>query len=471
MSENENVEKLTPIESKQLHKGIEKAEQNMTKKIIEKREVTDIMKIVENFIRDKKLICYGGTAINNILPKNLQFYTNDFYIPDYDFFSTKPIQDTRTLANKFYKSGFSDVQATAGVHKGTFKIFVNFVPVADITYLHKDIFNNLKKHTKVLNKIHYAPPNYLRMSMYSELSQPENDVSRWEKVLGRLNLLNKQYPILKKDCNLIDFQTNFEDDKKNRFNIIKNLLIDEDVVFFGGYAFNLLSANMPKTKRQFMKNPYFDVLSENPKTCVNKIKDKLKSFGEKNVVIIKIKGIDDILPNHYEISVNNITMCYIYKPINCYSYNTIKLNNKVVKIATVDTILSFYLLFSYMNKPYYNENRLLCMAHYLFKLQMKNKSTQRGLLKRFVTNCYGKQNTIHDIREFKSKNYDKLKQDKNNQEFLYNYFKYYPGRNKNIKKPKKPKKTKKNQKKPKNKFKKQNQTKENQTKKLMIKIR
>ena len=157
-------------------------------------------------------------------------------------------------------------------------------------------------------------------------------------------------------------------------------------------------------------------------------------------------------------------MCYIYKPINCYSYNTIKLNNKVIKIATVDTILSFYLLFSYMNKPYYNEDRLLCMAHYLFKLQMKNKSTQRGLLKRFVTNCYGKQKTIHDIREFKSKNYDKLKQDKNNQEFLYNYFKYYPGRNKNIKKPKK---TKKNQKK---KFKKMNQKKQKQTKKLKIKI-
>ena len=94
---------------------------------------------------------------------------------------------------------------------------------------------------------------------------------------------------------------------------------------------------------------------------------------------------------------------------------------------------------------------------------MKNKSTQRGLLKRFVTNCYGKQNTIHDIREFKSKNYDKLKQEKNNQEFLYNYFKYYPGRNKNIKKPKKTKKNKlKNKIIPKKKTKK--------TKKIMIKL-
>ncbi len=428
MSDIENIEKLSPIESKLLHKSVEKAEQKITKKIIKQRKITDIMKIVENFIRDKELICYGGTAINNILPKDLQFYTNDFYIPDYDFFSTKPIQDTKTLANKFYKAGFNDIEAKAGVHKGTFKIFVNFVPVADITYLHKDIFYNLKKQCKILNKIHYAPPNYLRMSMYSELSQPENDVSRWEKVLGRLNLLNKKYPIINKECNLMDFQNKFEDNKKNIFNMVKNLLIDEEVVFFGGYAFNLLSSNMPKTKRQFIKNPYFDVLSENPKATVNKIKDKLKSFGEKNISIIKIKGIEDILPIHYEISINNSSLCYIYKPSNCYSYNTIKLNNKSIKIATIDTILSFYLIFSYVNKPYYNRNRLLCMGHYLFKLQMKNKNKQSGLLKRFVTDCYGKQKTIHDIREDKSKHYNKFKKNKKSKEFIYNYFKYYPSK-------------------------------------------
>ena len=34
----------------------------------------NIFKIVEQFIIDKKLICYGGTALNNILPKDTQFY-------------------------------------------------------------------------------------------------------------------------------------------------------------------------------------------------------------------------------------------------------------------------------------------------------------------------------------------------------------------------------------------------------------
>ena len=32
------------------------------------------------------------------------------------------------------------------------------------------------------------PPNYLRMAMYLELSRPDGDVSRWEKVLKRLTL-------------------------------------------------------------------------------------------------------------------------------------------------------------------------------------------------------------------------------------------------------------------------------------------
>ena len=34
-----------------------------------------------------------------------------------------------------YKEGFKEVEAKAGVHPGTFKVFVNFIPVADITFL------------------------------------------------------------------------------------------------------------------------------------------------------------------------------------------------------------------------------------------------------------------------------------------------------------------------------------------------
>lgn len=36
--------------------------------------------------------------------------------------------------------------------------------------------------------------------MYLELSRPNGDITRWEKVLKRLNLLNKNYPLKAANC-------------------------------------------------------------------------------------------------------------------------------------------------------------------------------------------------------------------------------------------------------------------------------
>ena len=46
----------------------------------------------------------------------------------------------------------------------------------------------------------YCPPDFLRMSLYLELSRPKGDVSRWEKIFPRLRLLNKNYPMKRKKC-------------------------------------------------------------------------------------------------------------------------------------------------------------------------------------------------------------------------------------------------------------------------------
>jgi hypothetical protein len=37
-------------------------------------EIKKIMRIVKKFIQTNRVLCYGGTAINNILPKKEQFY-------------------------------------------------------------------------------------------------------------------------------------------------------------------------------------------------------------------------------------------------------------------------------------------------------------------------------------------------------------------------------------------------------------
>ena len=70
-----------------LRTAVDQAEEKQGKTIVNSPDVKKMISIVENFIRRKKLICYGGTAINAILPKQDQFYNKDTEIADYDFFS------------------------------------------------------------------------------------------------------------------------------------------------------------------------------------------------------------------------------------------------------------------------------------------------------------------------------------------------------------------------------------------------
>ena len=160
-----------------LRMSVDKAEEKLGRRLIQSEELKKIISIVENFIKKKNLICYGGTAINNILPQEDQFYNKDIEIPDYDFFTPHALEDAKELADTYYKEGFTDVEAKSGQHHGTYKVFVNYIPVADLTQLPKEIYNSIKKEAIRVAGILYAPPNFLRMSMYLELSRPDGDTS------------------------------------------------------------------------------------------------------------------------------------------------------------------------------------------------------------------------------------------------------------------------------------------------------
>ena len=79
------------------------------------------------------------------------------------------------------------MEAKSGMHTGTYKVFVNFIGVADITFIEPELFKSLMRESIERNGILYAPINFLRMSMYLELSRPDGDVSRWEKI-GRAHV-------------------------------------------------------------------------------------------------------------------------------------------------------------------------------------------------------------------------------------------------------------------------------------------
>ena len=420
-------------ELKILRSAIDNATFIIGKKLVQSDSIKNIIEILETFLRTRKVLCYGGTAINNILPEQYRFYNKNIEIPDYDFFSPYAMEYARDLANIYYKAGYEEVEAKSGVHSGTYKVFVNFVPIADITLLDNKLFQNISKKAIKINGINYCPPNFLRMAMYVELSRPMGDVSRWEKILKRIILLNKNYPLKGESCDKQDFQRKYEgkqEEQKSIYEITKNSFINQGLVFFGGYASTLYSKYMPYKERKQVSNfPDFDVLSENPESSATILKEQLVYEGFKNVKIFKKQPIGEYIDVHYEIIVNNDVIAFIYKPTACHSYNLITLNGQQIKVATIDTILSFYLIFIYANRPYYDENRLLCIAEYLFKVQLKNRLQQKGLLRRFSVLCYGKQKTLEDMREEKAKLYAQFKGNKDlRKSKLYNmnFFRYIP---------------------------------------------
>ena len=414
-----------------VHHAVDESEHIKGTNLVNNEEVVKMLKIVEKFIIQKKLVCYGGTAINNILPKYAQFYNRDLEIPDYDFFSPNALNDAIELADIYQAAGYTDVEAKSGVHYGTFKVFVNFIPIADITLLNKQIFDSIYKDSIKIAGIHYAPPNYLRMGMYLELSRPAGDVSRWEKVFKRLTLLNKFYPLTTtKDCNTVDFAKKIDvdsPDTERQHLIIRDALVDNGVIFFGGYSTHLYATYMNKNNEQLVKRiPDFDVIIDDPNKCALIIKERLLDEGFKNVKTVSHDAIGEIIPKHVELLVGKHSMAFLYEPIACHSYNKTVINNVSVNVATIETILAFYLSFMYADMPHYDKDRLLCIAEFLFDVQRKHKLAQQGILKRFSINCYGKQQTLDDIRSEKALKHKLLRNKKDTKEYKMWFLRYNP---------------------------------------------
>ena len=413
-----------------LRMQVDQAQQKIAKRVLNTEEIQTIFKIVEDFIKKKSLVCYGGIAINALLPDDNKIYDANIDLPDYDFFSPNALEDAKELSDIYYKHGYTEVEAKAGQHHGTFKVFVNFIGVADITSLPKELFKTVKANAVPVNGILYTDANFLRMGMYLELSRPAGDTDRWEKVMKRLTLINKYYPLKIDNCKTIEFQREMSD-KENADKIYENVkktLIDQGVVFFGGYAISEYSQYMPKNLRKKVEHiPDFDVIAHDPKVTAEIVKERLKDIGISNVKIIKREAIGEIIPLHYEVKVGPDTVVFLYQPVACHSYNVIMVNNTKIRIATIDTMLSFYLAFLYADKQYYNIERILCMSKFLFDVQQKNRLQQKGLLKRFSITCYGHQESKEDMRGSKTKKFQELKDKKGTKEYDEWFLSYRPG--------------------------------------------
>jgi hypothetical protein len=415
-----------------LRHAVDEAEKTNSSKLANSDSVRKMISILEEFLMKTKCICYGGTAINNILPQDAQFYDREIEVPDYDFYSPKAMEHAKELADIYAKEGFEEVEAKAGVHFGTYKVFVDFIPIADITFIHPVIFKSISREAISVAGIRYCPANFLRMNMFIELSRPMGDVSRWEKVLKRLTLLNTYYPLKTKNCNMVDFQRpmdSFVDKAEILYYTIRDTLAYNNVIFLGGFATRLYG-KYEKNRLEHVnlkKIPDFDVIVENPERVGTILIEQLHGIGFNKLKLIEHEEIGEIIPKSYEVRIQNETLAFLYEPIACHSYNIIQINNYKLRIATIDTMLAFYLAFYYSDEPYHEKERILCMCKFLFDIESKNRLAQKGLLKRFSITCEGKQATLESIRSEKVKKFEELRNKRGSNEYDLWFLKYSVG--------------------------------------------
>ena len=357
--------------------------------------------IVHQFLKDHPVMCYGGTAINNLLPSEDRFYDPETTVPDYDFYSKTPQEHAMILANKLSAAGVVNVEAKPGMHLGTFKVFADFEGVADITHLDADIFDRLWKENVVIGGIHYVTPNFLRMSMYLELSRPRGDVSRWKKVYERLGLLNKHYPMV---CPSQVPREETEVTKSNRKKV-ESLLKNHNVVLLGITASQIHEGKSPKWSSPVT------ILAE-PNTLEKLTEGKQTEQHEGS----------EILPAHTDIfDENGNVFVRIHETAACHSYHEMA---NGIKVASIPTMLQFVFAYMYSGVAEDEITHLMCVAQRLVDLANNKEKRRYALLT--PVDCLGTQETLIDMKKHKAELYEKLSKNRSSPEFLKYFFSYNP---------------------------------------------
>lgn len=410
----------------------------------------NIIKIVEKFIIDNQLICYGGTAINNILPKEVQFYDFDIDIPDYDFFSHDAMNHAKQLCDLFASHDKYYVESKSAFFYGTYKVFVNFIPIADITQIHSDFYNYLLKNAIYVNDIPYTNDNFLRMSLHQELSRPYGDVSRWEKIYKRMNILNKYYKLNFIPVKNKAFPINNNHKKSDVHDTTKKDIIDflvhHSCMFCNIDLVNCIYKKfVQKKQRTTLKCSSYNKVLYNGTIIaycddIRAMKQKFnKSMKRADTKLKVIPSKYKFLKDYIEIYIEDICIGIVLEYDSCVSFFEQKLlKNKHIKIGSIDTLLSCYYALLLVDNLKINISEIeqviltlhFIVMHYEKKyIPMIEKSVDMSKIKaltRFNLPCIGDQEDYTDILKKRFKKYKELKKEKSSIEYKKWFFKYIP---------------------------------------------
>jgi hypothetical protein len=402
--------------------------------------------VVREFIMEKGLKLYGGQALHEHLSKkNKGLYSKDEF-PDYDVFSPDAWNHAKELADKLYKLGFIYAEARSSIlnneYHQTYKVSVDMLYIFDITQMgckRQDILNKKCKHcgeTKdnkcisIFNNIpcndikNYSPktfydsydyekdtaiypkkllvadPDWLKISMYRELTEPYSNPDRLSKVGPRLAMFDNQFKYRNTLCNLTDKQYDREvnNNLKPLLKYIGDFVKKHKLINYGSTAYIFFLKGI-KYKGQLNVEDY-QVYSPAPVFVYTKLFNELvKKFPKLKFNQELVKSYwKDLDANSYVINVSYGKMKY--NKIIKFTYNTTcmpYIQSNGIRYVTIDRIK--YNLFravalrNVVNQTEERPENYECILSYILKNEKKwqkkypNKNTHK--FKRFIGKCEG----------------------------------------------------------------------------------
>ncbi len=383
------------VQKNELMDAMKEAQKKIDFYLAHDPEIRKAIDVVEAFLRKSGRPCYGGQAINAHLPKKYKFYETEYDLPDYDFFSPNAEKDSVDIIQMLKDEGFTDIDERIGVHEGTKKIYVNYIAVADITYLSPYLYKRMSESNITIGGINYVSPDILRMMMYLELSRPRGEVERWEKVFERLSLLNHAKPIHL--CNVEKIKVP-PIDTDYRENILQYLILKRRVFVGPELGFIYKEAAKQDAYVNWIVRSGGCVIFFSPKLDTDT--ESLKNIlGEKGLAIEWIEGYQDILPRRVLVKKDKKPVAYLIDESACSSYFDLELKNSdTLRIASLDTCCYTYLMLGLLT----DDDKILdiplkCLAERFVRFTNRLRGNPESRFSSFATNCAGHQKTIVEI--------------------------------------------------------------------------
>jgi hypothetical protein len=365
--------------------------------------------LVEAFLRRSHRLCYGGMAINAHMPKTLKFYDFSKSLPDYDFFTPTPEEDTDLLVRALKDAGFQEVSSRVGMHEGTSKVFVNFVGIADITFMPQWMYNILQKRALKDDGISYVDADYLRMAMYLELSRPQGEVERWEKVYKRLVLLNHSKP--PHTCHKNNKVARVD---KGLHELLIQYIAREHLVFAGA-ELKRVYENIKSDRAGYLLKSRSPVVAfaDSPGYHVSVLRQLIHDVHPNKVSVVHWPP-REFVPEMYGLRVDRGLVMLLIQQEACHSYNLVELPKGVtMRVASLDSAITLWHQLNFVKGvDDLVKTSIHCFSDSLVQTSMKTRDKGRSAFPLFSITCHGHQESKASLLRAKQQRIKSMKRKK-----------------------------------------------------------